>query len=78
MRVAGAAGLTEDLLCRLERNQQREESVANMEYLKNVVLKASLFGCVLADCGTSAPLNETFTAHSSCKASQKNEQTSFQ
>ena len=26
-------------VCRLERNQQREESVSNMEYLKNVVLK---------------------------------------
>ncbi len=25
--------------CRLERNQEREKGVSNMEYLKNVVLK---------------------------------------
>ena len=27
------------LACRLERNQEREQGVSNMEYLKNVVLK---------------------------------------
>ena len=34
-------------LCRLERNQEREQGVSNMEYLKNVVLKVCKQGPVL-------------------------------
>lgn len=32
-------------LFRLERNKDREESVSNMEYLKNVILKVCMY-CV--------------------------------
>ena len=29
-------------MCRLERNQEREKGVTDLEYLKNVVLKVSI------------------------------------
>ena len=29
-------------VCRLERNQEREKDVTDLEYLKNVVLKVSI------------------------------------
>lgn len=34
------------VLYRLERNKDREESVSNMEYLKNVVLKVHTHVCL--------------------------------
>ena len=39
LRLGEQTKLLKEEIRRLERNQQREESVANMEYLKNVVLK---------------------------------------
>jgi hypothetical protein len=39
MRLSDQAKLLKEEIRRLERNKEREESISNMEYLKNVVLK---------------------------------------
>ena len=44
-RLSEQARLLKEEIRRLERNQEREEGVANMEYLKNIVLKV-LYMCV--------------------------------
>ena len=42
MRLTEQAKVLKEEIRRLERNQQRENAIANMEYLKNVVMKVSL------------------------------------
>lgn len=39
MRLEEQAKILKEEIRRLERNQQREKEAANMEYLKNVLLK---------------------------------------
>ena len=41
VRLGEQAKLLKEEIRRLERNKEREESVSNLEYLKNVVLKVS-------------------------------------
>ena len=42
LRLTEQAKVLKEEIRRLERNQARENAIANMEYLKNVVLKVSL------------------------------------
>ena len=39
MRLTEQAKVLKEEIRRLERNQQRENAISNMEYLKNVVMK---------------------------------------
>ena len=39
MRLEEQAKILKEEIRRLERNQQREKEAANMEYLKNILLK---------------------------------------
>ena len=41
MRLTEQAKILKEEIRRLERNQQREKEAANMEYLKNILLKVS-------------------------------------
>ena len=42
MRLTEQAKVLKEEIRRLERNQERDKSVSNMEYLKNIVFKVSL------------------------------------
>lgn len=42
MRLEEQAKILKEEIRRLERNQQREKEAANMEYLKNILLKVCL------------------------------------
>ena len=44
-------------MCRLERNQEREKDVTDLEYLKNVVLKVSINKSVKDHIGVFKELN---------------------
>ena len=44
VRLSDQAKLLKEEIRRLERNQEREQAVTNMEYLKNVVLKVCVWG----------------------------------
>lgn len=41
MRLTEQAKILKEEIRRLERNQQREEEAANLEYLKNILFKVS-------------------------------------
>lgn len=42
MRLEEQAKILKEEIRRLERNQQREKEAANMEYLKNILLKVRM------------------------------------
>lgn len=43
MRFTEQAKILKEEIRRMERNQKREEETSNMEYLKNILLKVSVF-----------------------------------
>ena len=44
MRLTEQAKILKDEIRRMERNQDRERELANMEYLKNIIMQVSLTG----------------------------------
>ena len=39
MRLTEQAKILKDEIRRLERNQERDKGISNMEYLKNIIIK---------------------------------------